>query len=394
MTTYYNTLITKTAEWISPWINDTVVGEQFHAEEDFNQILQRHVYDDDHAYLSNLKRVIESNNPPIVYTWNTETRSTRIARHIWSVIVFPIFLHKVVLWIFAKFLSLLAFCSAENKKELTDIKIHPTQTEWRYQRIAFQVDDTIIDAWIMGTKDTFCNDKWMLLPSSLMNYEQLVCPSIQKFVTELRVNCLLLNPPGQGANPGACIKENTIKTYRAALQFLEHAQGIHAETILYYGYCIEGAIQNTVLRSHHLKDKICYIFIKNQSFTKVSDCALHYPYFNSWYSKWIGHIAQWIIQASDLDLGDLDSSIHLQHPEIIIQASTNRDTELKTSDDVADDAVVSRHASLANALLPLSLENKHFIPRDFSHKQFKMHNNKRSYYDISFPVHRIISNWK
>ena len=113
------------------------------------------------------------------------------------------------------------------------------------------------------------------------------------------------------------------------------------------------------------------MFIKNQSFTTVSDCILYNPHFNSWYSRWIKHLTQWIIQQSDWDIGNLDSSIHLKHPEIVIQATKNNTTELKDVNDVADDVAISGQASLAKALLSSLSTNKYFIPRDSSHHEFQ-----------------------
>lgn len=383
----YNTLIANTAAWISPWIDDTVIGEQItmpSPDTPFYTILHENKFYKDATYLEDLQKSFSSDSLPTpVYTWNTETRSTRIAKRIWSTILFPLFLRetisRIIICTFNLFISSCCYIFNINKTEQVDRDNFVNRiiaSGWVCKRITFQVDGMLIDACIAGREQTLHNRRWMLV-SSIESYATTASTTWQHIGSALDVNCLFFD---QDDNLHR-VKENKLKAYCAALRFLEHANGIAAKEIICYGYCCGSAIQNESLLSHELQKNISYVFIQNQSFTRISEVFAHRA------SRW-AQIVQRFLQLIDEDYGNPAFSIQSTYPEIIIQAMEKEaviNFNPPSPDAVLDSLVIPKNASLAKAVLTSSkpLSNKRFIARGTSHQEFAWTDETETAYNYS-----------
>jgi hypothetical protein len=283
----------------------------------------------------------------VSYTCNTESKITRIAKQIFSVIFFIIGVYKLLHILIGKTFLPAPTTSLFGQKDTTaDVQRLATSLheEWKYKRFTIEVDGYKIDAAIMGTAQTLNNGKWLLHSNGISSrYEGTLGSSIFKqILSELNSNAIVFNYPGVGASSGPPNKETMIKAYRAMLTFLEDKKnGIGAKEIIGYGFSLGGGIQGEALKTHRLKKDVDYVFVKDRTFSKLNHVIKKSLPILSFLAKILG----W-------DMDSIESSKKLQAPEIIIQsADTDCYILLKNSSRIIHDGVIPAEASIAKTLL-------------------------------------------
>ena len=281
------------------------------------------------------------------------------------------------------------------------------KNKWMCKRITIEVDGYKIDSIIIGKPSLLDKGRWTLVSNGngmLYEFNMLSKHSItllsgnddtlrsgnddtlrsgnddtlkknntlRSILNEYKSNAILFNYPGVGASSGLPNKQAMVKAYRAILTFLEDKEkGIGATEIIGYGHSIGGGIQGEVLKTHSLKNDIKYIFIKDKTFSSLSEQV----------SLMIGKILGLVMTGKILgslikllgwEMDSVESSKKLQVKEIIIQ-TTKRTSghNLKNIDDLADnDQLIIKESCLAFKLLKeKATANKYFLGTTSSHNQ-------------------------
>lgn len=304
-------------------------------------------------YEKETKKELAAISPPspVIYKHETETKTWRVAKNIFSVIIFPIAIYRLIHSLIGK----IALLPASTPKILGLPADYALQTrkstsldgEWKVKRISVEVDGYIIDAAIMGKASTFANGRWLL--SSNGNgefYEQkLQSQSFKNILAHLEGNAIVFNYPGVGASSGLPNREAMSKAYKAILSFLEDKnKGIGANEIIGYGHSIGGGVQGDALCSHKLKQGIKYCFVKSRTFSDLSTAARYVTG-----SKVLG----FLVYLFGWNISSVESSRKLQAPEIIMQtAAVSSYTNLQEEKArIIHDGVIPAKATLANKLL-------------------------------------------
>lgn len=345
-------------------------------------------------YLLNTKKDFEQEILPPVYSVNIENKVWRIAKDIFSVIIFPIGIYRLIHSLIGKVAvlpssspSLYGLEKAENLRAQL-VKTLPFQ-KFKYKRITVEVDGYKIDAVIMGNKETFGNGRWLLASNGNgANYEEVITAGgIKSLLDEINSNAIVFNYPGVGASSGMPSQSAMTKAYKAMLMFLEDQEnGIAAKEIIGYGSSIGGGVQGEVLKEHQLKKDIKYVFVKSQTFSNLETVI----------SKTIARPIGVIANLFGWNLDSVESSKKLVAPEIILQ-TVEKDSldkeeepdkfnfsaicpdfkmykyyykEINDSSSICNDGVIPAEATLAKALLDdesYAKDNKLFIGIDDRH---------------------------
>jgi len=312
-------------------------------------------------YLTSTKSDFSQTKPLAAsYTYNTENKTSRIAKQVFSVIVFPVGLYKLLHVCAGKIIvpastpSLFAKnYASSNRSEIVLNK------EWKYKRITVEVDGYKIDAMIVGKATTLNNGRWVL--GSLGNagfYEATLSQntSFTQILSEIQGNGILFNYPGVGTSSGLPNRQALAKAYRAMLTLLEDDQrGIGAKEIIGYGHSIGGGVQAEAIKKHELKNHIKYVFVKDRTFSSLSATA------SSLYTKALG----FLVKILGWNINSVNSSINLKAPEIIMQtANVTQAQILESKESVKGDGIIADKVSLAKTLLNNTncpTQNKVFI---------------------------------
>lgn len=300
---------------------------------------------------------------PVSYTYNTEHKALKIAKRIFSLILFPITLpiaiHKYCHLLGGKLLvpasnpEGMKFADQwRSKIELGD--------EWKYKRLTIEVDENKIDAMIIGKASTLDNGRWVAatngngefyentLVDYLVDENKPPVNDFKRILSKVNGNAIVFNYPGVGASSDMPDRQAMAKAYRAMLTFLEDQNGIGAKEIIGYGHSIGGGVQGDALNSHKLKDGIKYVFVKSRTFCNLSKEASLLT--RSFFLGFLVKILNW-------NMNPEKSSKKMQAPEIIMQTANVEDYEILTAQDshkIIDDGMIPADASHAKALL----ENK------------------------------------
>ncbi len=314
-------------------------------------------------YLKVTQQELASNTLlPVSYTWNSESKVSRVFKEILSIIVFPIGICQALHRLAGK----VAILPASSPSLMGYPKNYATETrsqvylenEWKHKRLTIEVDGYKIDAVIVGKAPTLGNGRWML-PSNGNGefYEQkLVYNELYQLLNELNGNAIVFNYNGVGVSSGLPNRAAMAKGYRAMLAFLEDKEkGIGAREIIGYGHSIGGGVQGDALKNHELKKDIQYVFVKSRTFSDLSTTA----------SLLIHRALGFLVKILGWNMDCVHSSKKLQAPEIIMQTACVCDyQELTDSSKIINDGVIPAKASLAKALLDdptTPRENKIFI---------------------------------
>lgn len=301
-------------------------------------------------YLDTTQREFTQNNSlPVSYTWNTEYKIIRITKQIFSIIVFPIGIYKLLHVFAGKIIvpasspSLMGY--SENHANESRLKIS-LDTPWKYKRITVEVDGYKIDAMIVGKASTLSNGRWVLASNGNNEFYEDKLDSTREFkkiLTDINSNAIVFNYPGVGASSGLPNRHAMAKAYRAMLNFLEDQKnGIGAKEIIGYGHSIGAGVQGDALKIHKLKKGIRYVFIKSRTFSDLSTLV------SILMRKSLG----FLVKVLGWNIDSVASSKKLQAPEIILQtANVERHEEINDSSKIIDDGIIPASASLAKVLL-------------------------------------------
>lgn len=304
-------------------------------------------------------------NKPI-YTHITENKIWRIVKDIFSVIIFPIGLYRLIHAIAGKIIvpaSLRSSAYVNNIRKTVNLK-----SEWKVKRISVEVDGYTIDATIMGLASTLGNGRWVLssggngefYENKLNNY------FFKNILTQLEGNAIVFNYPGVGSSSGMPNRSTMAKAYRAMLNFLEdEKKGIGAKEIIGYGLSIGGGVQGEALSSHELKKNVKYVFVKDRTFSDLSTTASHLTI----------RLLGFLVKIFGWNISSVESSKKLKAPEIIMQTADVA-TYADVSDHpekIKDDGVIFAKASLAKKLLEDKqsfVGKKYFMGISQSHNEY------------------------
>ncbi len=315
-------------------------------------------------YLDVTRRDFAQNKSlPVNYTWNTENKIIRIAKQIFSIIIFPIGIYQLLHALAGKVAllpasspSLMGYPENHANDSRSNISL---DGEWKYKRITVEVDGYKIDATIVGKASTLNNGRWMLASNGNGEfYEDKLSYShdFKQILSEVNGNAIVFNYPGVGASSGLPNRQAMAKAYRAMLNLLEDQKnGIGAKEIIGYGHSIGGGVQGDALKTHALKKDVKYVFVKSRTFSDLSTTASILT------SKPLG----FLVKMLGWNMDSVESSKKLQAPEIIMQtAKVKGYEELNDSSKIIGDGVIPANASLAKALLEdnkCPKQNKVFI---------------------------------
>jgi hypothetical protein len=323
-------------------------------------------------YMKNTEREMSmSKTLPAIYTWNTESKIKRIAKQIFSIIIFPIGIYKLFHAAAGKFPVLPA--SSTLFMRLRKFKIddlHKLRGSYdlngpsKFKRLTVEVDGYKIDAMIIGSKERLNNGRWILKSGGNSEYYETIGlnQSFIELMNKTQSNLLLFNYPGVVSSTGLPNRKAMAKAYKAMLRFLEDEnKGLGAKEIIGHGMSIGGGAQGEGLKDYQLKRDVKYVFVKDRTFSDVSTVA------STMFRIPLGFLAKilgWNIRS-------VESSKNLKAHEIIIQTASVTGMEvIHDSSKIIDDKVISAKASLAKKLLDdptCPKKNKTFIGMDGDH---------------------------
>lgn len=315
-------------------------------------------------YKAKTREELASSKPlPAVYKFNTEKKIVRVVKIIFSVLVFPVGIYKLLHALVGKFAllpsSTPAICG-QSKKRLdrarSDIDL---DQELKFKRITLQVNGKAVDAMIVGKASTLDNGKWIVSANGNGEYYEHKFYEGSDFVEMMdhfEANALVFNYPGVPRSFGLPLRKSMAKAHRAMLTFLEDpVKGIGAKKIIGYGHSIGGAAQGEALKKHILKGGIKYLFIKSRTFSDMSTTA------STLTNRFLG----FLVKVFRWNMSSVSSSKKLRAPEIILQtARVRKYKRLTDSSKIVHDGIIGVKPALAKVLLDspdCNKENKIFI---------------------------------
>jgi Chlamydia CHLPS protein (DUF818) len=302
-------------------------------------------------YMEKTKSDFKQKRVPVTYTWNTECKIIRIAKQIFSIIIFPIGLYKLSHRIAGKFI-LLASCPMLAGREANYADKSRAQikldSDWKYKRITVEVDGHKVDAMIVGKASTLNNGRWVLASNgnNELYEDKLVGKDFKQILSHVKGNGIVFNYPGVGASSGSANRGAMAKAYRAMLNFLEDGKkGIGAKEIIGYGHSIGGGAQADGLNAHSFKKEVKYVFVKSRTFSDLHKTASLLT------ARPLGFLVK--LLGWNMNPARVSRTLDvLMIPEIIMQtANVESYEELKDSSKIIHDGLIPAEASLAKALL-------------------------------------------
>lgn len=355
-----------------------------HPEIPFRNILSREkaFYRQPNYIKAGKQELSSSKCMPVSYTWNTEHKVIRIANSILRILILSTGVYKFfhilvgkaslkqplpalvlsimvyrILQLIARYYILPA--TSVKQKVLDDIRSKiALRDQWKYKRVAIEVDGYKIDGVIVGKPSTLDNGRWFLDScgnGQAYEYKLLGDDTFRQILHKCNSNALVFNYPGVGSSSGLASKQTMVKAYCAMLAFLEDKEkGIGAKEIIGYGFSIGGGIQGEALKTHLLKKEVKYVFIKDRTFSSLSQLV----------SQMMCRLFAFAVKCLGWEMDSIASSKELQAPEIILQTTKKPYFhQLENIDDLREtDSVIKKKGSLAFALLERGVrENKHYL---------------------------------
>jgi hypothetical protein len=297
--------------------------------------------------------------PKIVYEYETESKIKRINQILFSALIFPIGLGRLVHGLVGK----LIFCgwvmSPKAQRKFFLIKALMGQSEncqrmWMGEqdntylannrqkliakRIHVLVNGQKVDALIYGRRDTINNGVWTLVAQGAGCCMEAINEYQFEKNDTLKSNYLFFNYPGVGASSGLPSKKQVVNTYIAMLKFLEdQSKGIGAKKIICWGRSIGAAVQGEALKNHTLQTSIKYVSVKDRTFSRLTEV--------SWYTKilkFLGWEFDCVADSEELEKKGIQ--------EIILQSKQSSSNFL-TKDGIGGDGFLSKTNTLAYSLL-------------------------------------------
>lgn len=314
----------------------------------------------DKDYLEKTKKAFSSNEYlPVFYRYDTENKTSKIAKQIFSYLFFPIAIYNLLHSLLGKFIIPTSSSSKTgyDEKALTEERLKILDNrEFNYKRLTLEVDGYKIDTLLMGKPDNLSNGRWILVSQGAEDYYETSLSSsssndVKTIMGKLNSNAIFFNYPKTSS--GMPNRYVMAKAHITILNFLENK--VNATEIIDYSQSLDAGIQSDALKDHELKKDIKYVFVKSRTFSNLSSESSHY------YNRFIG----FIIKILGWNLDCQASSRKLNAPEIILQkADVERSREITKTDNISNDGVIFPEASLAKALLDdptYPKENKVFL---------------------------------
>lgn len=189
---------------------------------------------------------------------------------------------------------------------------------WRMKRFTIEVNGMTIDAVILSKPETVNNGRWVLhstgnggcYDAGIVNYQQ-------KFLEQTESNMLFFNYPGVVASTGNPHASALVDTYEAFLAVLENKDwGMGATEIIGYGFSLGSGVQGEALSTHEFQEGTRYLFIKDQSYTRLVDVI----------AGLLCRCLGWIVQLFGNNLNVIESSRRLHERgirEIVMEAEND-----------------------------------------------------------------------
>ncbi len=299
-------------------------------------------------YYGETRKELDRLEPPKEpsYRCTIEPKVWRVAKKIFSFIVFPIALFDLWHVVLGKFLLIRAasplVVGSTSEHALKLRKNVSLSTQWKIKRIAVEVDGYTVDAAIVGRAETLGNGRWVLAANGIEGFyeKQLKNHNFKKILRETGANGLVFNYPGVGSSSGWPSRSGMIKAYQAMVEFLE--KGIGANVIISEGYSMGGGVQSAVYSNHTFKDGIQYLMIKNRTYCDLSSAVYHF----------FGTIAGVVLFFMGWNICSEKFSKKTKVPEIILQtANVDQAKEISTVTAIKHDGIVHANAAYAKPFL-------------------------------------------
>jgi len=315
-----------------------------------------------------------------IYTTNTESKVWRIAKIIFSVLIFPVGIYYLLHAIAGKVSPILPatnpslLMGAPKNWLYTErqrISFPPGKENLKYKRITIKVDGYKIDTVIMINPSSNKNKRWVIKSNGNGEFyeEELLskASSFKRILSGLDANGIVFNYPGVGSSTGMPNRDAMAKAYKAILRFLtDKKNGAGATEIIGYGYSIGGGVQGEALNTHKLCDGVKHAFVKDRTFADLASTGSHIV------GGCLGHIAEFFIRLSGWNISPTKSSRKLKVLEIILQGVDGNPREQNFIELTAknahlikkSDGVIPKEGSLAMHILKgqkYSKTNKHIL---------------------------------
>lgn len=308
--------------------------------------------------------------PSPLYIYQKKSAFSSFAKDLFSVLIFPIGLYRLVQNLGGKF----ALLPSSNPKLMNLPPDYPHRIRcsidlnhvWKIKRFTLETGRFKVDAAIIGKPNTFENRRWVLATNGNGGFyeNKLQSNSFHRFLEELDSNAVVFNYPNVGSSTGSPNRSQMKQSMIAMLNFLEDEKhGIGAKEIIAHGHSIGAGVQADATLEHSFKKDIRYVFIKSRTFSSLADIA----------SNLNSKIAGLLIRFFNWNMDPVHSSMQLTHPEIIFQtALVDAHIDLsEKADKIVHDGVVAPDCSLAKKLLAekTSYPNKYFLGVYEGHNQ-------------------------
>lgn len=264
------------------------------------------------------------------------------------------------------------------------------------------IDGYMIDAQIVGKKETLNNGKWTLFSGgNAMFCNEHYPNAIENFIELSNNNLITFNYPSVGFSQGAVpSKQACVKAMQGLLKMLEDKKlGLGAKEITLWGLSLGGGIVGEALKHHTPQEGVKYVAVKDRTFSNLSgvvynigtEIATNFP-FPDLLKTLVVYVAWIATKIFGWDLNSEASLDNFKGHEIILQTVTKEtldpteDKRIVEISDVNDielnDGIIAKDVSLANAILSqrskenranisvLGVSENHFEP--FMHETQKV----------------------
>lgn len=284
---------------------------------------------------------------PPSYVVQFESKILRIAKLIFSIIIFPIFIYTLLHNLIGRIVYPATFMETASK--ISDNLRDQIDSEgpWKYKRFSIEVDGNRVDATLIGKETTLDNGRYVLKTvGNGMSYE-VDDPCLNVFLDEIEGNAVLIDVPGVGATEGGSYRSTIAKAHRAMVMFMEDQQGLAAKEIIFKDFSIGTVVRAEGLKDHTLQDNINYLGINDRGLRSVSAVV-------GLFLGCIVTIAGWNQSA--------DNPANLNLKEIVIvtvKGDSKYDLiEISESSHIENDGVIPAESTYAKMVLDRKIPNK------------------------------------
>jgi len=319
---------------------------------------------EEEGYERRMEREFAAPLAPVGYVWNSEEACAQQKKKNLSVLFFPHALYTMAHSLIGRLVvpastpSLLGMSgSSASVAALFRRLLLVGDGQWKYKRMTVQVDEKMVDAYLVCRPETFRNKRWVLWSSGNGEFAEnlLLEGTAQRLLQEVGGNGLLFNYPAVGSSGKPIKKESMIKAYRALLHFLQDREkGLGAEELIAYGHSIGGAVQAlAVKKEKSLLSTLRFVAIKSRTFSSLTSLMESCPLC----------VLGCFLKTMGWEMEVASCSKALEYPEIVLQTAAVASPQIVNHSPVhfIDDGVLPARATLARSLLRSDLSRKCLI---------------------------------